>query len=470
MSILKQITIFVNDFFLYYIIIYGSLLFISAIIGAIQFYNKSRKQKFKNAIEREYYIPISIIVPAYNEEITIVDTIESLLNLKYKNFEIIVVNDGSNDDTLNKVIKTFKLKKNNRIIRKSIPTKKVRAYYENNHGISITLIDKENGGKSDALNAGINAARNSYFVTIDADSMLQNDALEKIAVAILENNNLAAAGGIIKISNGVSFKNGQPVKYELPKTFLEIIQTLEYDRTFLASRAFFDLFNGNIIISGAFGLFKKNLVINCGGYKTNTVGEDMELVIRLHDYCITNHIPYTIKYMPDAICWTQVPEHIRDLKKQRKRWHTGLFQSLTRHHEMLLNPKYGLLGFITFTYYWIYELFAPIIEFVGLIFMFISYFLELMNIQFMIEYFLIYVIFCSFFTVTTFFSRTYTVNNSISGKEMIKALFFAFIENVGFRQLINWYRLTTFVEYRFNKNKWYNIQRYKIEHLVKVNK
>lgn len=463
MNVLRNITLFVNDFFLYYIIVYGSILFISAVVGAIIFYLEKRKKTYKNEIERDYYVPISIIVPAYNEEVTIIDTIESLLNLDYKIYEIIVVDDGSSDKTSKKVIKHYNLQQVDKVVRNRLNTKKVLAYYELlGSKVSITLVKKANGGKADALNAGINAAHNPYFLTIDADSMLQVDALKEIAKKVLENTNIVACGGMIKISNGNTFKDGEIVNYELPHTFLEMIQTLEYDRTFLASRTVFDTFNGNIIISGAFGLFKKDTVIACGGYKDNTVGEDMELVIRLHDYCITNKIPYQIKYAPEAICWTQVPNKLSDFKKQRKRWHTGLLQSLSRHRNMFLNPKYGLVGFFSFIYYWVYELVAPITETVGLVFIFISYFLEMINFRFLVIYFLIYVLFCTIFTITSFFTRTYTQNYKITLADGLKVIFYSLIENFGFRQLVNYYRLSAFIGYRKNKLQWNKISRQKV--------
>ncbi len=463
MSFLRRLTLWINDFFLCYIIVYGSFLFASAMIGALIFYLTERKKKYKNEIKRDYYIPVSIIVPAYNEEVTIVSTIDSLLNLDYKLYEIIVVDDGSKDKTLQTVIDHYHLKKIPKVVRKKIKTENVKAYYEGNLKVKLTVVAKNNGGKADALNAGINTSSFPYFLTIDADSILQKDSLTELVKPIMEDSTIIVAGGVIKLSNGLTFKDGEIIDYHLPKKYLEMIQTLEYDRTFLASRAVFDLFNGNLIVSGAFGLFKKQYAIEVGGYKTNTVGEDMEIILRLHDYAITTKIPYRIKYVPDAVCYTQAPSKLKDFKKQRKRWQNGLFQSLMSHKNMFFNPKYGLLGFVSFLYYWVYELLAPLTETVGLAFIFLSYFLELMNLKFMIIYLAIYLLFCTIFTIATFFNRTYTISNKITVKDFIRVVFYAMIENIGFRQLVNWYRLSSFFGTHKNKMNWAKITRTKME-------
>lgn len=462
MKFLRDLTLFINNFFLYYIIVYGSILFFSAIIGAFMFYAIDRRKKLKNEINREYYIPVSIIVPAHNEEVTIISTIESLLHLDYKLYEIIVVDDGSKDKTLQKVIDHYNLKKVKKVVKRSLDTKKVLNYYEGKRKVNIVLVEKENGGKADALNAGINASSNPYVLTIDADSILQKDSLTKIVKPVMEDASVIAAGGVIKLSNGLTFKDGEVYKYELPKSYLEMIQTLEYDRTFLAGRTIFDLYNGNLIISGAFGLFNKQMVIDVGGYLTNTVGEDMELVLRLHDFCITNKIDYKIKYVTDAICYTQAPDKLKDFKRQRKRWHTGLIQSLNLHKNMFFSPKHGLLGTFSFLYYFVYELLAPLTETIGLVFIFISYFLEIINIKFMFIYLAIYIMFCTIFSITVFFNRTYTIFDRITIKSFLKVVFYSFIENIGFRQLVNYFRLSVFFTYHKNKSAWGKIERKKI--------
>ena len=257
-------------------------------------------------------IKFSVIIPAYNEEITIIETIESLVNVNYKDYEIIIVDDESEDNTSEKVIKHCNLQKIERFIINKIKTKPIKSIYEGVYkDVPIILVKKENGGKADSLNVGVNVSDYPWFICIDADSILQEDALQKIVQPIIEDTRVIALGGAIMINNGAIIENGKVKRYDMPKSILASLQAIEYNRTFLASRIMFDKLNANLIISGAFGAFRKDVVIATGGYEPSTRGEDMELVIKLHRFCIDNKIDYIMKYVPDTICWTQAPEKLR---------------------------------------------------------------------------------------------------------------------------------------------------------------
>lgn len=295
----------VGYFFIAYLIGYSTFLFISVLVGSIDLYKIHRREIMKNILPSDYYIPISIVVPAYNEEVTVVETIKSMLTLDYRSYEIIVVDDGSKDATSKKIIEAFNMRLVNRPINRQIECQPEEFIYETRaYKVPITLIRKKNGGKADSLNMGINASNFPYFICMDADSVLQYDSLKKISQPVLEYDDIVAVGGIIRISNDAVLENGKVVKYKMPKSILASMQVLEYDRSFLAARILFDKFNGSLIISGAFGLFKKDVVIAAGGYNPKTMGEDMELVVRLHEYCTVSNIPYCIKYANDAVCWT----------------------------------------------------------------------------------------------------------------------------------------------------------------------
>lgn len=310
---------------------------------------------------------------------------------------------------------------------------------------------------------GINAANFPYFICMDADSVLQYDSLRRIAQPILENGNVVAVGGIVRISNDVELENGRVKRYRLPRSILAFMQVLEYDRSFLASRILFDRFNGSLIISGAFGLFKKDTVIAVGGYDNKTMGEDMELVVKLHEYCTINGIDYAIRYATDAICWTQVPERLRDLCKQRKRWHLGLFQSMYKHRVMFSNHRFGAVSFVSYLYFLIYELLSPFIEVFGVFTMVLAWWCDLINVPFMLLFFLIYAVFGGVLTLTAFFSRIYTADLTLSFGDGLKAVCLCLFELVFLRFILAWVRCTAFIGYKKKKLSWGRIERRKID-------
>lgn len=453
----------VGIFFVLYMIGYASFLFLSVAVGSSELYHSKRRNLLKNELLRDYYVPVTIVVPAHNEGITVGATIRSLLALDYKLYEIIVVDDGSTDDTAQVVREQFQMRQVTRPIQRKIPCQPETVVFESHsYKVPITLISKKNGGKADALNMGINAARYPYFICMDADSVLQHDSLEKIVRPVIEEGNVVAVGGAVRPCNGAEIKNGRVISYHMPSKVLPCMQVLEYDRSFLAARILFDKFNGSIIISGAFGLFQKSVVIDAGGYDPTTMGEDMELVVKLHVFCREHGIPYRIRYATDAICWTQVPERLKDLCKQRRRWHIGLFQSMTRHRVMLANPKYGLTGFISYVYFLIYELLSPYIEIFGLITIALAFFLDLINVPFMILFFLIYVVYSAILSLTAFFARIHTVDLRLTLLDALKAIGLCVLEVSGLRLVMAWVRATALIGYKKKKNDWGKIERKKI--------
>lgn len=439
----------VGYFFIAYLIGYSTFLFLSVIVGSLDLYKHHRQERFKSILPSDYYVPISIIVPAYNEEITVVDTVRSLLTLEYRAYEIIVVDDGSKDRTSEVLAKAFDMHLVHRPIRRQVDCQREEFIYETRaQKVPLTLIRKKNGGKADTLNMGINAANFPYFICMDADSVLQYDSLRRIVQPVLADGNVVAVGGIVRISNDVELENGRVKRYRLPRNILAFMQVLEYDRSFLASRILFDRFNGSLIISGAFGLFKKSTVIAVGGYDRKTLGEDMELVVKLHEYCTSNSIPYSIRYASDAICWTQAPERLRDLCKQRRRWHLGLFQSMYKHRTMFSNHRFGAVSFVSYLYFLIYELLSPFIEIFGVCTMALAWWFDLINVPFMVLFFLIYAVFGAILTLTAFFSRIYTADLTVSFGDGVRAACLCLFELVFLRFILAWVRCTAFIGYR----------------------
>ncbi|KGJ50098.1 chitin synthase [Clostridium sp. NCR] len=457
---------YLNAFFLYYMFIYAIVFFISTIFAILNLNEDKRNKMYLNELSlksTDNYVPVSILVPAYNEEETICDCVESLSYVDYPEYEIIVIDDGSNDDTSNKLINKFELKKVPRPIRRLVKCKNEQFIYEGyiKDGIKLTLVKKENGGKADALNMGINVSKYPLFISLDADSILQRDSISNIVMPFMEDDTTIAVGGSIKVANQVVLDKGKVIKVMPPKKILTIFQTIEYYRVFLTTRVWFNSFNGNLIISGAFGLFKKNAVLNVGGYDTDTVGEDMDLVVKLHSFYRKNKIKYKIKYEYKAICWSQVPEKLKDLKGQRRRWHIGLITSLNSHRYIFLNPKYGLVGIFSFLYFVVYEMFSCIIDVFGLIIILISYFSGLLNLKFLITFLFIYIFYSVIISLTAIILENYMFKYILKLSTLLKLMLFAFLESFGYRQLCSWYRITGFIGYRKRKHQWNKISRKK---------
>lgn len=453
---------FTEAFFSLYLIVYIVFMTLSVTVGAITLYEDGIEKQLQYAAEPDCFLPVSIIVPAYNESVTICDTINSLLKLDYSIYEIVIVDDGSTDGTCELLKKQFNMQSIQRPICRQLPCRKEKEIWVTyRNKCPITLIIKENGGKADALNAGINASEHQYVLCMDADSVLQHDALKNIVAKAVDDEEVVAVGGMIRVINNVTLKDGVLVDYRLPRSLVQCMQVIEYDRSFLASRILFDKFNGNIIISGAFGLFRKEFLSYVGGYSTDTVGEDMELVVRMHAFARANKIPYKIRYASDAVCWSQAPSTMRDLCKQRKRWHIGLFQSIFKHRGMLFDVHFGALSLISFTYFTVYELLAPYIEVLGII----SLIAAICSGFFDVVSAVILLISCFILnwllSLTAFFARTTAMDHKLKPADAVKGVFVAFIENLGMRAMLSWTRLTALIGYKKNKNKWGTIERQK---------
>lgn len=452
---------YINLFFFFYMFLYALVFFTTTVAAAFNLDDFFIRKKYmgQTNIDNELnYIPISILVPAYNEEITIIDTIQSLLYLDYPVYEIIVINDGSKDNTLEKVIKHFKLKKIYKPYRKMIKSKDAISIYENQKNIKIILVDKENGGKSDALNLGINISTFPMFLCVDADSTLQSDALKRIVEPFLESDETIAVGGNIKISNYALINKGKVMEIKSPKKIMVIFQMIEYLRVFLNSRISLNSINANLIISGAFGLYNKQAVLNVGGYTNGLMGEDMEITMKLHSFYRKNNITYKSFYVPDAICWTQVPEKLKVLKSQRRRWHVGLGQSLKMHRYMLLNPKYGSVGMIAYPYFLFFEWATPYLEILGIVTIIVSYILNAINTKFFILYLLVYIGYSIIVSMTSILLERYLFSKDTSLKSTSKLLLFSIFEAFGYRQMISLFRLGNIFKIK-KQDKWGEMER-----------
>lgn len=341
-------------------------------LGAVLRYKKENTFTDYSIIAANPNAPtFSIIAPAYNEGMTIVENVRSLLSLYYHNLEIIIVNDGSKDDSIQKLIEAYDLESITYFIQGKIETNPVRGIYKSKNPAfkKLIVVDKENGGKADALNVGVNISSGQYLVCIDVDCILEQDAILKLAKPFLEQKDkkFIACGGVIRLANNCVIENGKVISVNMPRTLLGRTQALEYIRAFVLGRMAWSRASGLILISGAFGVFDRKIVLACGGYDKKTVGEDMELVVRMRKYMEERNEPYEVLTIPDPLCWTEAPETKDILKKQRNRWMRGTIETLWKHRKMMFNPKYGKLGMISLPYWFFFELLGPLVEFSGYI-------------------------------------------------------------------------------------------------------
>jgi cellulose synthase/poly-beta-1,6-N-acetylglucosamine synthase-like glycosyltransferase len=362
---------FVTWFILAYFILMNFSYLMLNFISLVSLYRLSQEKILDSLphIFSELEPPISILVPAFNEEETIAASIHSMLQLSYSEYEIIVINDGSRDATLEVLQGEFALLQIPAAMRIRLKTKAIRAIYRSTRHPNLLVIDKENGGKADSLNAGINLSRYPLFCGVDADSVLQRDSLQRVSKPFLTDPNVVAAGGTVRIANGCTVSGGFLTRVSLPSNLLALFQVVEYLRAFLFGRLGWSVLNAMLIISGAFGLFRKETVVKVGGYRTNTIGEDMELIVRMHRVLRHAGLPCKIKFVPDPVCWTEAPEDLQTLKNQRVRWQRGLSESLTGNLGLLFSRKGGTPGWLAFPFMILFEWLGPVIELGGYLFM-----------------------------------------------------------------------------------------------------
>ncbi|HBY57915.1 MAG TPA: glycosyl transferase [Candidatus Atribacteria bacterium] len=415
--------------------------------------------ELKNVFRFSNTKPISLIVPAYNEGNTIIDSTKAFLQLEYPEFQIIVVNDGSKDDTLDKLITHFSMKKVHFGVIENLNTKPLRGVYMSSKYPSLIVLDKENGGKADAINAGINISKNPLICVVDADSILERDCLLKIAHPFMENENTIAVGGIVRIANGCKVKYGRVLEIGPPKSWLGKIQVVEYLRAFLFGRTGFDSLNAMLIISGAFGCFKREALIKVGGYKSDSLGEDMEIVVKMHEIIRKNNPKARITFVPDPICWTLVPENFPSLRSQRIRWQKGTVQSLGLHKKLFLNPKYGWVGLLAFPYFTIFEMFGPIIEFSGYVIVILSYLLRITDVSFVVVFFTAAVLYGIVLSILSVILEEMSFRKYPKGVHLFILFCASVLENLGYRQLLTWWRFQAMVEYLFGARSWGKIEK-----------
>ncbi|WP_282173004.1 glycosyltransferase family 2 protein [Cytobacillus firmus] len=404
--------------------------------------------------------PISIIVPAYNEEAGILDTVHSLLSLRFPQTEVIIVNDGSTDSTQYKLIQEFKFIEVEKVYRQELSTKPVKRIFQSAVYQGVWLIEKENGGKADALNTGINFARFPYFCSIDGDSILNEKSLLKVMNPIISSDGeVIAAGGNVRIANGSIVHSGTVRKTQLAKNSLVLMQVIEYLRAFMMGRISFSKYNLVLIISGAFSVFSKEWTVKAGGYAANSIGEDMELVVKLHRYLKENKLKKRIEFVPDPVCWTEAPEKLSILRKQRRRWHQGLIESLWKHKRITLNPKYGAIGMVSFPYFWLVECLGPIFELGGYLYIIAAFFLGEIYFEFAVLLALLFILYGSVLSIASLLLDAWNKDVYPAKSDLFRLIFMSLTEVFWYKPLTLLWRMEGLMFFIIRRKEWGNMQR-----------
>lgn len=404
-------------------------------------------------------VPISVLVPAYNEAATITSSIRSLLQLSYPEYEVIIINDGSTDGTLTALHEAFDLEPFPEAYYARLRTAEIRAVWRSRKHSNLKVIDKANGGKADALNAGINAARYPLFCGIDADSVLERDSLQRVVQPFMRDGRVVATGGTVRLANGCKIQSGHLQQIGLPDKLLALFQVVEYLRAFLFGRLGWSAISGMLIISGAFGLFRKEVVISVGGYRTDTIGEDMELIVRMHRLLRQRGQAYRIEFVPDPVCWTEAPEDLATLRNQRVRWQRGLSESLTANWGLMFSRSGGVPGWVAFPFLVMFEWLGPLLELAGYVFMISAWLLGGISWSAFASF-----LFAAFglgimLSVSGLLLEEMSFHMYPARGDLLRLLGICVLENFGYRQLNTWWRLQGLLRWLFNAHPSWGVMK-----------
>ncbi len=402
---------------------------------------------------------VSILVPAYNEAVTIVDSLRALLTLQYPYFEVILVNDGSKDETMQRLVDAYDLYEVPPAVMRRLRTQRVKAYYRSRTWTKLLVVDKHNGGKADSLNVGLDAARFPYVLACDADTLIEPDALLRLARPFLFDQKIAAVGGTIRVVNACTVEEGRVTDARVDSRWMSGIQTVEYLRAFLFGRLGWNLLGGNLIISGAFGLFRRDYLTEILGYATSTVTEDFELIVRLQRHLREQHASAKVVFIPDPVAWTEVPTSVAVFGRQRERWHRGLISTMVAHRQVLFNPKYGATGLIAMPYFLFAELLAPVVEAAGLVVTVLCTLAGILSVRFAVAFFVAAYLFGTLLSLAAILMEEVSFHRYRRPADTARLLWFAFIEPFGFRQVTVWFRLKAFYKYLQGDHSWGRMKR-----------
>ena len=447
-----------------------AILLAASLVAILRHIQRIKYSPIKDFHASPHTPPISVLIPVYNEEKVVARSVTAALAADYPLFEVIVINDGSLDDTFAILTEKFQLKKIDRVYREFLKTKNVKGFYVSEKTPNLLVIDKERGGKSDALNCGINASRSPYFCSVDADSLLEKDALIRIMSPVIESSvPVVACGGVVRVLNGVKLKDEITIQeIDLPDYRVILFQIVEYIRGFMFGRVGWNTLNSLLILSGAFSLFHKQTVIDAGGFKVGNVSEDMEMIVRLHRHKLTQGKPYRIRFVSDPICWTEVPETMKMLARQRRRWHGGLIQSICENREMLFNLKFGTIGMVIMPYYVLFEIIGPLVEVTGYFVVFLSYIVGIIDVRFLMLFLTLAILYGVFLSTAGIFLEELTYRRYPKWRHLFRLLLYGVLENFGYRQINSVWRFQALIRYLCGNREWEHVPKKGTEDHAKV--
>ena len=458
-SALGWYTAFILVFF-FAINTYYLVLTVAGFCRTLRVFREVRRPDQRRLLRSPLTPPVSVLAPAYNEEANVVENVRSLLMLDYPLYEVILVNDGSQDRTLGRLVDAFDLRLSARTFERVLPCKLIRGVYESSAYPGLVVVDKVNGGKADALNAGLNLSLYPIFCAIDADSILEPDALLRLVRPFVDAPGITiAAGGVVRVANGCEIYGGRVHQVRLPRRALPLVQIVEYLRAFLFGRMGWSTGNSLLVISGAFGLFDKKAAVEAGGYATDSVGEDMELVVRMHRLRREQRRAYRIGFVPDPICWTEVPESFRVLRRQRTRWQRGLIDTLIRHRAMIGRPRYGMVGMVSLPGFLVFEMLSPLIEIAGYALLPLLWWCGLLNATLAGTFFMLALMYMVLVSAVAVLLEDIAFRRYPSIGDLARLLIGALLENFGFRQLTVWWRFRAFWQYLRGDRSWGAMER-----------
>jgi cellulose synthase/poly-beta-1,6-N-acetylglucosamine synthase-like glycosyltransferase len=454
---MKQALYDLNLLFLaYFVVVNGCYLALIALSSRViaRHVRISAITEYGGVFKTTFYKPVSVIVPAHNEETTIAHTVSSILAVSYPELEVVVVNDGSTDGTFDELSSAFDLVPASDTIHREIPCEEILGFYRSTTHPGLRVVDKVQGGKADALNAGINASTFPLVCNIDADSIIDAHSMVQITRPFMEDHRVVAVGGVVMPANGCDIENGEVKRVRLAHNMLARFQTMEYLRAFLFGRIGWTRLNSLLIVSGAFAIFRRVALIEVGGYRADTVGEDMELVLRMHRVFTDKDRPYRIIFLPDPICWTQVPEDMKSLSEQRRRWHRGLADSLAKNRRLCLNPKYGGVGLIGYPFFVLCELLSPVVEMIGYVLVVVAIAMHAISWQLGIAIMACAILLGTILSVSALLLEVRAFHKYPSMRDTLLLAAYALLEGFGYRQLHSLWRCMGLVDYLRKRSSW----------------